>query len=124
VITQTHRQVQRCFARQEIVDLSVVKALQGLHDALFRTLCQKTRFDAGQQSQAAAVADAVVSQRSLAQVPVFPEEAYPFFGHFESLGNGLFDVFDRFKLVNFEFELAASGGRHRHGNERGRGRFT
>jgi len=36
---------------------------------------QKTRFDAGQQSQAAAVADAVVSQRSLAQVPLMKKQA-------------------------------------------------
>ncbi len=54
-------------------------------------------------------------------VPVLGEEAYPFFGHFESLGDNLFQRVDGFVERHLELELAAGRRRHRHAD--GRRRF-
>jgi len=113
VIAQAHRQIQRSFARKEIVHLAVVKALQRLHDALLGTLRQQTGFDTWQQRQAATVTDAVVPQCTLPQMPVFPEEAYPFFGHFQAFGDGLFERVYTLRFADFDLELATGSGRHR-----------
>lgn len=48
---------------------------------------------------------------------IFPEETYPFFGHFQTLGDSLFQIVNRFELADFELKLAASGGSHRQRND-------
>lgn len=50
-------------------------------------------------------------------LPIFPEETYPFFGHFQTLGDSLFQIVNRFELADFELKLAASGGSHRQRND-------
>jgi hypothetical protein len=50
-------------------------------------------------------------------LPILPEEAYPFFGHFQTLGDGLFQIVNCLELADFELKLAASCRRHRQGND-------
>ena len=46
-------------------------------------------------------------------IPVFPEEAYPFFGHFQAFGDGLFERVYTLRFADFDLELATGSGRHR-----------
>jgi len=48
---------------------------------------------------------------------ILPEEAYPFFGHFQTLGDCLFQIVNGLELADFELKLAASGRRHRQRND-------